>query len=196
MEEILRSLVPGAGLAVGHGPDLLWGRRSRPNPGSAGYAGHSPSSRLSHQYTGHSVRPAEINTDNTRKQTQTERRPMCLVLRSVSYALRRDIAYFRRKKSRSPSPSLSHRCQTHASSSSSTIVPTKYRPILQPLRPLSGSAPPRRRRTAKTPAYPSRCRFHKRHAPSAAFPSTYRRNACTSGIQHLLSSLQKRDPIS
>lgn len=118
----------------------------------------------------------KANTD--RKTTYVPRPSVCFVCPAPGYCL------FSEKKSRSPSPSLSHRCQTHASSSSSTIVPTKYRPILQPLRPLSGSAPPRRRRTAKTPAYPSRCRFHKRHAPSAAFPSTYRRNACTSGIQH------------
>ena len=80
---------------------------------------------------------------------QTERRPMFLVLRSVSYVLRRGMAYALRKESRSPSPSPSHGCQPHVSSASGTIVPMKYRPIPDPLRRLSIPAPPRRLRTAK-----------------------------------------------
>ena len=80
---------------------------------------------------------------------QTERRPMFLVLRSVSYVLRRGMAYALRKESRSPSPSPSHGCQPHVSSASGTIVPMKYRPIPEPLRRLSIAAPPRRLRTAK-----------------------------------------------
>ena len=114
---------------------------------------------------------------------QTERRPMFLVLRSVSYVLRRGMAYALRKESRSPSPSPSHGCQPHVSSASGTIVPMKYRPIPEPLRRLSIAAPPCRLRTAKhlhslrAVAFtkglhkrPLRPLFHRRTAGTPVYP--------------------------
>ena len=133
---------------------------------------------------------------------QTERRPMFLVLRSVSYVLRRGMAYALRKESRSPSPSPSHGCQPHVSSASGTIVPMKYRPIPEPLRRLSIAASPRRLRTAKhlhslravafTKGTPLPPLFHRR---TAGTPARLRASSSCRLCKNEIPSHEIRHPL-